>query len=307
MLQLIRPLADASNPVAQATLGDMYHDGNGVTQDEKEAVKWWTRAAEKGEAHSQSNLGESYMMGRGVQQNWTEAIKWWRKAAEQNIARAQTALGMALVEGRWVRQDYVEAAKWFSKAAEQGEPLSQAYLAHMYLRGEGGLKPSPVDAYKWILIAGDEAKETTATIKLMLETMLRPTEKQEAIRLAEQWKFDKGLIKKPPAERSNDIGAVYFISEQQLYARCFSTKPDDVALCEAYIAGVIDTLGSGRKSLAEDAKDILLCFEKKISLRQSREAVMKVMTFFKEDNHPPRPNWSAVNNVIAGVLGDVCR
>lgn len=61
----------------------MYRDGRGVPQDDKEAVKWFRKAAEQGFATAQSNLGWMYEKGRGVPQDDKEAIKWYRKAADQ--------------------------------------------------------------------------------------------------------------------------------------------------------------------------------------------------------------------------------
>ena len=40
---------------------------------------------------AQCNLGAHYDNGQGVKQDHTEAVKWYRKAAEQGDANAQTA------------------------------------------------------------------------------------------------------------------------------------------------------------------------------------------------------------------------
>ena len=52
-----RELADQGLPKAQSALGLMYQDGQGVAQDDAEAVKWFRLAAEQGDADAQSNLG----------------------------------------------------------------------------------------------------------------------------------------------------------------------------------------------------------------------------------------------------------
>ena len=51
-----KPLADAGVLSMQIIIGNMYYDGQGVPQDYKEAVKWYTLAAEQGDATAQSNL-----------------------------------------------------------------------------------------------------------------------------------------------------------------------------------------------------------------------------------------------------------
>ena len=48
--------------------------------------------AEKGDADAQYALGSCYDSGRGVPQDYTEAVKWFHKAAEQGEAQAQGSL-----------------------------------------------------------------------------------------------------------------------------------------------------------------------------------------------------------------------
>ncbi len=49
--------------VAQYNLGWMYANGNGVPQDDAEAVKWYKKAAEQGDADAQFNLDIMYAVG----------------------------------------------------------------------------------------------------------------------------------------------------------------------------------------------------------------------------------------------------
>ena len=49
------------------------------------------KAAEQGNAIGQFNLGLMYYDGKTVPQNYPEATKWFSKAAEQGDAEAQTA------------------------------------------------------------------------------------------------------------------------------------------------------------------------------------------------------------------------
>jgi len=306
--QLMLPLAEGGNAQAQGFLGDMYNAGQGVARDLKKALVWWKRAAEKGEPYSQLSLGDNYAAGRGVKEDFSEAAKWWRKAAEQNIPRAQVGLGLALYQGRGIQQDKSEAAKWFLKAADQDEVQAQAMLARMYATGEGGLTQSFLEAYKWIVIAGDAAPQLTMPTKMMLETAMRKTQQQEAIRLAEQWKFDKGKTKIPPqAASKDDVAGVHFVNLRQLSDKCTSTGANDLLWCDAYIAGVVDTLGSGRSDLAGDAKEALFCLRKKVSLRQARQAVSKVINQMQEDKDPVLLNSPASNSVIAGILVHLCK
>jgi TPR repeat protein len=76
-LRLMRPLAEQGNVEAQINLGNMYFDGNGVTQDYAESVKWYLLAAAHGSADAQIALGFLYEYGDAVPQDYVQAHKWF--------------------------------------------------------------------------------------------------------------------------------------------------------------------------------------------------------------------------------------
>ena len=62
----------------------MYEFGYGVQADDREAVKYYRRAAELGSAAAQHNLGTFYCAGRGgLRRDPNEAVRWYRLAAAQ--------------------------------------------------------------------------------------------------------------------------------------------------------------------------------------------------------------------------------
>ena len=67
-LNVLMPIALNGYAHAQLILGLMYDNGQGVTQDYVEAVKWYQKAAEQGHAKAQYNLGLMYDKGQGVTQ-----------------------------------------------------------------------------------------------------------------------------------------------------------------------------------------------------------------------------------------------
>jgi TPR repeat protein len=66
-----------------------------------------------------------YTNGNGVPQDYAQAIGWFRKAAEQGDANAQYALGFMYANGNRVPQDDAQAMGWLRKAAEQGNAAAQ--------------------------------------------------------------------------------------------------------------------------------------------------------------------------------------
>ena len=121
-----RIAAKQGNAGAQHNLGVMYENGQGVPQDDAEAVKWYRMAAEQGYDKPQNNLGQMYRNGLGVPQDDAEAVKWYRKAAEQGLAEAQFNLGNMYSKGEGVPQDDVLAYMWFNLAVAQGIDVAKA-------------------------------------------------------------------------------------------------------------------------------------------------------------------------------------
>ena len=63
----------------------MYAQGQGVSQDYAEAVRWFRKAAEQGDAQAQFNLGLMYVNGKGVRQNYKIAKEWVGKACDNRL------------------------------------------------------------------------------------------------------------------------------------------------------------------------------------------------------------------------------
>lgn len=62
----------------------MYYNGRGVIQDYKQAVKWYTLAAEQSDAFGQLNIGVTHNSGHGVLQDNVYAHMWFNIAASNN-------------------------------------------------------------------------------------------------------------------------------------------------------------------------------------------------------------------------------
>lgn len=140
-------------------IGLIYEHGNGVPLDYTEAMSWYRKAAQLGDAQAQFNIALLYQEGKGVKQDQSEAIAWYRKAAEQDYAAAQNNLATMYNDGHGVKQDHVEALGWFQKAAEQGLAIAQSNLAAMYANGTG-TKKNKTKAIQWYKKAAEQGHET---------------------------------------------------------------------------------------------------------------------------------------------------
>ena len=92
------------------------------------------RLAEQGDAPAQYNLGFMYANGEGVPENDAEAVRWYRMAAEQGNASAQYNLGVMYANGEGVPENYVLSYAWFNLAAAQGDEGAVSGKANLQRR-----------------------------------------------------------------------------------------------------------------------------------------------------------------------------
>jgi TPR repeat protein len=143
-----RKAAEMGNADAQCELGDCYSDGHGIEKNDHEAACWYFKSARQGNATAQLRIGFCYYFGKGVTQNYKEAVKWYCKSAEQGNSFAQNSLGYCYYNGTGVEQNYSEAVKWYRKAADQGYAPAQCSLGDCYYAGEG-VEQDFFAAVKW--------------------------------------------------------------------------------------------------------------------------------------------------------------
>ncbi len=118
--ELMRQMAQDGDPVAENALGLRYFQGdekNGIIRDEKQAFRWFSRAAEHGSLAAQAKLGFLYWGGRGVSKDVNQAYFWTviarTRGDEQNkdlaavLASGMTREEAAAIEQRadlWLQQ-----------------------------------------------------------------------------------------------------------------------------------------------------------------------------------------------------------
>ena len=115
-LEAWRPLAEAGDARAQAALGSLYINGQGVAVDYGEALRWTRLAAEQGDVTGQFNMGTIYAGALGVERDYGVAAVWFRRAAEQDDAASRFNLGVLHARGLGVPQDDEEAIFLLSTA-----------------------------------------------------------------------------------------------------------------------------------------------------------------------------------------------
>ena len=115
------------------------------------ALREWRSLAEQSHIVAQSNLGIMYDRGEGIPENDAEAVKWYRKAAEQDNASAQNKLGAMYDKGTGVPEDDVQAYAWFNIAAAQGNELARENKERVdqSMTGEGRVRAQEFARKYW--------------------------------------------------------------------------------------------------------------------------------------------------------------
>ena len=151
----------------------MYANGEGVPEDDAEAVRWWRLAAAQGDVAAQYNLGVMCAVGDGVLKDDAEAVRWWRLAAAQGDVDAQYALGSVYAGA------HGGLAEVLREAEAGADPF--ALFAGFLL---GSVPTDFVLAHMWLNIAAANGHEDAALGRTGLELIMTAADVSRATELA---------------------------------------------------------------------------------------------------------------------------
>jgi uncharacterized protein len=147
--ELVKSAAKDGYVPAQVTMGLFWdRDGGG---NYSEAVYWYTKAAEQGDALAQWLLGRILLLGYAGYSS--SADGWLQKSADAGNPFGAYLLGLDLVD-----DDPKEAVPYFRQAAEQGLPYAQFRLGIAYREGKG-VAQDKSEAYIWLLLSSAQLKK----------------------------------------------------------------------------------------------------------------------------------------------------
>lgn len=142
---------------AQALLGQILLDGQGIAQDRTLALRWFDIAARQGHLMARNMLGRCHEHGWGCVADAAVAARHYGLAAEAGLDWAMYNYANLLATGRGVSEDQAQALDLYRRAAELGHAKSMNLLGR-YLE-EGRI--CPVDAkaahdwYRRSAVGGD--------------------------------------------------------------------------------------------------------------------------------------------------------
>ena len=135
----LQQLAEVGDVSAQMEMAARYFEGKGgVVKDRVQALVWWHKAADRGEAKAKFFIGMMYELGSGVPKDDAQAFAWYLKAAQQGYAMGERQkTGYGYLHGLGVERDYTQALSWYQKAVVHGFAAAEYYLGYMYSNGLG--------------------------------------------------------------------------------------------------------------------------------------------------------------------------
>ncbi len=144
-INLIRAAAEQGFRSAERDMGKNYEFGWTGPPDAPEAIGWYEKAAEHGDAEAQWRLGITYVNGDlGKAQDYAKARQNFEGSAASGYPKAFTDLGSMYAMGEGVERDPMKARQLYEQGADAGDARASRELAVVYSQGEG----VPVDFVK---------------------------------------------------------------------------------------------------------------------------------------------------------------
>ena len=166
-LLILNQLANGGSTAAILKFADLFEEGRYYKKDEKRAFQCLKNADELGDARAAYLIGRKYRLGLGVKPNEKQAIRYFFKAADRGYLKAEYQLAVAcftagqpdegaaalkrcfeggireagydyamcLLYGDGLKKDIKEAVRILEELAADGDEDAAAKLAFMYRSG----------------------------------------------------------------------------------------------------------------------------------------------------------------------------
>ena len=148
-MPLLRKAADEGHAPAQVLLAQMLDQA----EFNSEAVEYFRKAAQQGNADGEFGLGSMYAAGEGVPRDAQAALNWYRRAAGRGHDRAILALALAHLRGDLGltnrKSDDSQVRQWIRTAAEKGDLQAMEGLVVALRNGDFGFAVDAGQAADW--------------------------------------------------------------------------------------------------------------------------------------------------------------
>lgn len=147
--------ADLGSAPAMVGLAGLISSGMVPGKDDADAFKLYQQAAELGNLTATYFVGALLLRGIGVEADLETARQWLIKAAEGGIIAAMRGLGLIHLRGMGVSIDIWQAETWFRRAANKGDVESMVLLADLHANGQAAV-PNKAESIIWYALAAEK-------------------------------------------------------------------------------------------------------------------------------------------------------
>lgn len=132
---IIREAAEAGLAEAQAVLGHLLLDADGVPANPAEGFGWFMRAAAQEHLLALNMVGRCYENGWGVAPDPARAAQCFRVAAERGLTEGMYNWATQLALGQGVAEDKATALAWLRQAAARGFAKAENFIGSFHEDG----------------------------------------------------------------------------------------------------------------------------------------------------------------------------
>ncbi|MDH6231118.1 TPR repeat protein [Mesorhizobium soli] len=157
---LALPRAEAGDAAAQTLIAEILSRGLGVARNDKEAAKWYAKAAEQGVPEAQFQYALILLDGELAPKDRKAAYALMQSAAEAGNQLAQFNYAQMLIEVNPGDKGLEKAAVYYERAAQSGLADAQYAMSQIYANGVGGKNKDDVEARRWLLLAARQGFDT---------------------------------------------------------------------------------------------------------------------------------------------------
>ena len=144
----LRSAAEQGFSDAQALLGQILLDGQGIAQDQVEALAWFQRAAESGHVMAINMVGRCLENGWGTPADPTAAANWFQRASDLGLDWGMYNYANLLARGTAISPDRSEAFRLYNVAAAMGHAKSMNIVGRFIEEGWETAR-DPMLAFDW--------------------------------------------------------------------------------------------------------------------------------------------------------------
>lgn len=226
-LQALEAAAEGGHAVARWKLARMYAVGDGVAEDDARAFTYFSQIAN---AHAEDRpdtprarfvanafvaIAGYYNSGIGgvLSPDHTRSRQIFSYAASYfGDPDAQYHLGMMLLHGEGGGVDVRQAGRWLRLSALKGHVDAQLALGELLYAGADGMRASPADGLKWLLIAGEFALtpdegQRVRTVQERYFALSNTDLRARALQMAEEWLTSSDGLAVLHARRAEEVAS----------------------------------------------------------------------------------------------------